>query len=353
MSQCRWLASQRVDAKRSIFDSSALKAAGLGAACSADLQSQGPEYISHLWGHVLENAEFYSRHQSSADFQLALDVGPGAPKFAAVRDGGFGILSRVVRIDGDGDGGKLVLELPDKRRVETAIIVARRQVGGAPSPTICVSSQAGCAMACQFCDTGFLTPMGGAAGMGTSLGIPAWAILEQVLHADAFLQREGLVLGTGHHGGRSANVVFMGMGEPLLNYRQVLEATRTLCAGMSQRRRVMLSTVGVSTHMHALAREAPAGLRLALSLHAPTQDLRAQLLPKAARAWPLQGLLQAVRAFEQATGTGVLLEYILLRGVNDEVTHAEQLAHLIQEEGLRCAGVNLIPYNPTAAGAMF
>merc|ERR1711865_391931 len=90
----------------------------------------------------------------------------------------------------------------------------------------------------------------------------------------------------------------------------------------------------------------------ALSLHAPTQPLREQLLPVAGKTWPLPGLLEACRAYEKGTGTSVLLEYILLRGVNDEELHAQELATLIASSGLSCAGVNLIPYNPTAAGAM-
>lgn len=100
-----------------------------------------------------------------------------------------------------------------------------------------------------------------------------------------------------------------------------------------------------------MARDAPASVQLALSLHAPTQSLRERLLPVAARAWPLPDLLRAVRDFEAATGRGVLLEYVLLRGVNDADEHAETLAELIAENDLQSSGVNLIPYNPTTAGS--
>lgn len=139
------------------------------------------------------------------------------------------------------------------------------------------------------------------------------------------------------------------MGEPLLNYAAVLDASAALCGG-PRGRRVTVSTVGVAPRIASLAQSAPPGLRLALSLHAPTQELRLELLPVAARTWPLAAVMESLRNFEEATGSGVLLEYILLRGVNDEDSHADALAELVRREGLRCAGVNLIPYNPTAAG---
>ncbi|CAE8648094.1 unnamed protein product, partial [Polarella glacialis] len=186
---------------------------------------------------------------------------------------------------------------------------------------------------------------GGASG--GKLNLPTWAILEQVLHAEAWVQRE---MGRDQGPDAASNIVFMGMGEPLLNYNSVLSALRALCQG-SARRKVTLSTVGVTPRIESLTRDFPSGLRLALSLHAPTQELREQLLPVAARAWPLQALMQSVRNFEASTGSGVLIEYILLRGVNDEETHADALADLIVREGLQCAGVNLIPYNPTTAGS--
>jgi len=247
------------------------------------------------------------------------------------------------------DGAKLLLELPDGRQVETVVVVANRRRRGSAAPTVCISSQAGCAMACRFCDTGLLGGKpglaAGNAGTATMLSLPSWAILEQVLHAEALIQREGLASPSS-----PAAIVFMGMGEPLLNYRNVLTVARVLCESVPPRR-VTLSTVGVSPRIDVLAHETPPGLRLALSLHAPTQELREQLLPRAARAWPLPQLLRSVRAFETVTGIGVLLEYILIRGVNDQDHHADALADLIERETLRCAGVNLIPYNPTAAGS--
>ncbi|CAE8611868.1 unnamed protein product [Polarella glacialis] len=315
----------------------------------------------------------------AAAWELALEVGPRSSEASSLRGKGLGLVSRVVRADGGAaaGGAKLLLELSGGQRVETAIIMAadRRRKGG-PAATICISSQAGCAMACRFCDTGLMgrpaeatattafkeaaaavangTPgsskrnldvAGGASG--GKLNLPTWAILEQVLHAEAWVQRE---MGRDQGLDAASNIVFMGMGEPLLNYNSVLSASRALCQG-SARRKVTLSTVGVTPRIESLTRDFPSGLRLALSLHAPTQELREQLLPVAARAWPLQALMQSVRNFEASTGSGVLIEYILLRGVNDEETHADALADLIAREGLQCAGVNLIPYNPTTAGS--
>lgn len=327
------------NAPLSVFDGAALLGVGIG--CRSGLHQQ-----QAVWQHLFKHAEFYSRHQGDS-WALGLEIGPQAAAVRALREAGSGpnLLSRVVRVDGGNgseDGAKLLLELPDGRRVETAIIVSKRR-GRAVTATVCVSSQAGCAMACRFCDTGLL------GGRGT-VNLPAWAILEQVFHAEALLQREWRASGK-DRSTDAAKVVFMGMGEPLLNYRNVLCASRALCGEGVPRRQVTLSTVGVSPRIEALARDGPASLNLALSLHGPTQELREFLLPVAARAWPLPGLLEAVRSFEANTGNGVLLEYILIRGINDDEGHASQLADLIKKEGLQCAGVNLIPYNPTSAGA--
>lgn len=339
--------------ERSIFDAVAL----------TEVVGLDGTRASVLWQQLLfgQTAEFYARHQGREAWQLALEVGPSIPDQALLRGAPLGVLSRVIRVDGGADSGglKLLSVLPDGRRLETAVVLSDRRGRGLASATICVSSQAGCAMGCRFCDTGLLgTPT---TRKNALIGLPSWAILEQVLHAEALLYREGFSYPSRGSGGRSgvgsedsigpANVVFMGMGEPLLNYRSVLSAVKSLCGhGHMRRRRVTLSTVGVSPRIAELGRDAPPGLRLALSLHAPTQDLREQLLPHAARAWPLPELLRVIRDFEAATDSGVLLEYILLHGLNDEEGHADALAELIRREELRCAGVNLIPYNPTIAG---
>ncbi|CAJ1356674.1 unnamed protein product, partial [Effrenium voratum] len=164
-----------------------------------------------LWRHLAKHAEFYCRNQDT--WNLALDLGPPCdaltPMVATRRMRERSILSRVVRSEGDAaSGGKLVIALPGNKQIETAIVVSRKR--SATQPTICVSSQAGCAMACRFCDT----------GLRRGVDLPAWAILEQVLHAEAWLQRANLT---------ASNVVFMGMGEPLLNYSNTLAALNLLC----------------------------------------------------------------------------------------------------------------------------
>ena len=288
-----------------------------------------------IWNHLVRHAEFYSRNQDS--WNLALDLGPASPTLEATRNTGCGLASRVLRCDGSlsSGGGKLLISLPCGMQIETAVIVSKMRPGELQG-TICVSSQGGCAMACRFCDTGLIRQTSG----GTGINLPEWAILEQVLHAEAWLQREGSQ--------KVSNVVFMGMGEPLLNYGNVLGAARMLRASGHK---VTLSTVGVAPQIRKLAKDAPQGLNLALSLHAPTQELREELLPVASRSWKLSEVLSAVRQFEEVTGTGVLIEYILIRDVNDGDEQAVALANLITEERIKCAGINLIPYNPTDAGA--
>ena len=290
----------------------------------------------NIWNHLVKHAEFYSRNQDN--WNLALDWGPASEVLKATQNSGCGLASRVLRSEGGASfgGGKLLISLPSRLQIETAIIVPKTRASEPIQGTICASSQGGCAMACRFCDTGLIRQQGDSRG----INLPAWAILEQVLHAEAWLQREGSQ--------RASNVVFMGMGEPLLNYTNVLEAARML---LSSGHKVTLSTVGVAPQIRKLAKEAPPGLNLALSLHAPTQELREKLLPVASKSWSLVEVFSGVREYEAATGTGVLLEYILIRDVNDGDEQASALAEAVVRERLRCAGINLIPYNPTTAGA--
>eukprot|EP00929_Paragymnodinium_shiwhaense_P122775 TRINITY_DN9583_c0_g1_i1.p1 TRINITY_DN9583_c0_g1~~TRINITY_DN9583_c0_g1_i1.p1 ORF type:complete len:433 (+),score=22.65 TRINITY_DN9583_c0_g1_i1:153-1451(+) len=327
---------------RSIFDSTAFKEV-------ESLRSEKQQRA--LWNHLFQHSELYARIMAvDSAASSAWTCGPRGPGTAALSKSEHAsdlkILSQLVRTECDANGGaKLLLEFPDRRRVEVAIIVAPRRRSSVAS-TICLSSQAGCAMACRFCDTGLLG-VEQADSRGRMLGLPAWAILEQVLHAEAYLQREKSVSTPSH-------IVFMGMGEPLLNYSEVLAVSHALCGSddVSRKRRVTLSTVGVAPRIVTLGRDAPRELQLALSLHAPTQDLRVQLMPVAAKSWPLSSLMESVRTYEASTDMGVLLEYILIDGVNDQDHHAEALAQLIASEQLRCSGVNLIPYNPTTAGAI-
>ncbi|TVS05326.1 MAG: 23S rRNA (adenine(2503)-C(2))-methyltransferase RlmN [Cyanobium sp. PLM2.Bin73] len=218
---------------------------------------------------------------------------------------------------------KLLLATHDGLSLETVGIPAEGRL------TVCLSSQVGCPMACSFCATG-------KGGLQRSLAVHE--IVDQVLSV-----REVM-------GERPSHVVFMGMGEPLLNSEAVLDAIACLCTdlGMAQRQ-ITVSTVGVPKTLPTLAERAlerlgRAQFTLAVSLHAPDQRLREQLIPTA-HAYPLEALLADCRRYVAITGRRLSFEYILLGGLNDQPQHAEALARLIR--GFQ-SHVNLIPYNPIA-----
>jgi 23S rRNA (adenine2503-C2)-methyltransferase len=200
--------------------------------------------------------------------------------------------------------------------------------------TICVSSQAGCGMACPFCATG---------QAGLTRNLSAAEIVAQVV-AGARALAQGEVPGGP---GRISNVVFMGMGEPLANYSRVLAAVRRITdpvpdgLGIS-RRGVTISTVGLVPAIARLARER-LPVRLAVSLHAPDDELRDELVP-VNRRWKVAEVLEEAWAYAAATGRRVSIEYALIREINDQAWRAEALAGLLS--GQR-AHVNLIPLNPT------
>jgi 23S rRNA (adenine2503-C2)-methyltransferase len=203
--------------------------------------------------------------------------------------------------------------------------------------TVCVSSQAGCGMACPFCATG---------QNGLTRNLSTAEIVEQVVAGARAVQRGDLP-----GGGRLSNVVFMGMGEPLANYPRLVGALRRLTdpapdgLGLSQRS-VVVSTVGLVPAIHKLAAE---GLQttLAVSLHAPDDELRNTLVPVNTR-WPVAEVLGAARAYADATGRRVSIEYALIRDVNDQPERADLLGRLLAARlGKAMAHVNLIPLNPT------
>jgi len=201
--------------------------------------------------------------------------------------------------------------------------------------TVCVSSQAGCGMGCPFCATG-------QGGLRRNL-TPA-EILVQVTDAARRLRAAELPGGSG----RLSNVVFMGMGEPLANYRAVLSAVRTIVApdglGISARG-VTISTVGLVPQMERLAAEG-LPVTLAVSLHAPDDALRDELCPMNKR-WSVAPVLDAARAYFDRTGRRVSIEYALIRDINDQAWRADALADELTARGPAWAHVNLIPLNPT------
>ena len=204
--------------------------------------------------------------------------------------------------------------------------------------TLCISSQAGCGMACPFCATG---------QGGLTRNLSTAEIVEQVRSAAATAARGEL----GGGPGRLSNVVFMGMGEPLANFNRVLATLHRLIdpapAGFGlSRRSVTVSTVGLVPAIGRLA-DAQLDVTLAVSLHAPDDELRDTLVPVNTR-WKVAEVLAAARRYAKATGRRISIEYALIRDVNDQPWRADLLGKLLREQvGTRLTHVNLIPLNPT------
>ncbi|MGW5298403.1 23S rRNA (adenine(2503)-C(2))-methyltransferase RlmN [Rhodococcus aetherivorans] len=203
--------------------------------------------------------------------------------------------------------------------------------------TLCISSQAGCGMACPFCATG---------QGGLNRNLSTAEIVDQVRAAAAAL-RDGDVAGGP---GRLSNVVFMGMGEPLANYKRVVAAVRRITApppeglGLSQRS-VTVSTVGLAPAIRRLADE-DLSVTLAVSLHTPDDELRDTLVPVNNR-WPVAEVLDAARYYADRTGRRVSVEYALIRDVNDQPWRADMLGKKLHKALGPLVHVNLIPLNPT------
>ena len=192
--------------------------------------------------------------------------------------------------------------------------------------SVCVSSQSGCPLTCTFCATG---------SMRFGRNLTGSEILDQVLH---FRRMEPL-----------DHLVFMGMGEPLMNVDAVLAAARRLPDAGITHRRTTVSTVGWLPGLEAFA-ACGMPLRLAFSLHAPDDELRSRIMPVNER-YPLADVLAACRAHFERTNRTVFIEYVMLAGVNDSPAQARELASLLDPESFK---VNLIPYNPiSSAGGLY
>jgi len=222
----------------------------------------------------------------------------------------------------DGETHKYLLRLPDGQMIETVLM----EYSGMRR-TACISTQAGCAMGCVFCATG---------QMGFARHLTAGEIIEQAIHVARILEAEGE---------RLSNVVLMGMGEPFHNYDATLTAIWRLIdpatMGIGQRH-VTVSTVGLVPAIRQFAQEG-LQVRLAISLHAATNDERSALLP-VNRRYPLDELLAAVRDYIEQTGRRVTFEWALIEGQNDSAREAHTLGKLLK--GLLCH-LNVIPLNPT------
>jgi 23S rRNA (adenine2503-C2)-methyltransferase len=234
----------------------------------------------------------------------------------------------------EADGGttvKTLWHLFDGAKVESVLMrYAHRS-------TLCVSSQAGCGMACPFCATGQL---------GLTRNLSTAEVVEQVRSAAA-----ALVAGEVPGGPtRLSNVVFMGMGEPLANYKTVMETVRRLVApvpqglGMSARN-ITVSTVGLVPAMRKLAKEG-IPVTLALSLHAPDDELRNELVPINTR-WSVKETIDAAYEYFQTTGRRVSIEYALMKDINDQAWRADLLGTELNRRGRGWVHCNPIPLNPT------
>ncbi|KAI4372983.1 hypothetical protein MLD38_011158 [Melastoma candidum] len=217
---------------------------------------------------------------------------------------------------------KLLIQLEDNRLIETVGIPVQAEKGSMRL-TACVSSQVGCPLRCSFCATG---------KGGFSRNLKPHEIVEQVLAIEDVFNH------------RVTNVVFMGMGEPMLNLKSVLEAHQCLNKEVQIGQRMMtISTVGVPNTIKRLASHKLQST-LAVSLHAPNQKLREKIVPSA-KSYPLDALMKDCRDYFRETGRRVSFEYALLAGVNDQEEHTKELADLIHVWG-HGYHVNLIPFNP-------
>jgi 23S rRNA (adenine2503-C2)-methyltransferase len=227
-----------------------------------------------------------------------------------------GVSRRVESQDGT---VKFLFSLADGKTIESVLIPETKRL------TLCISTQAGCAFGCAFCATALL---------GLERNVSSAEIVDQVLEASRTLPIDK----------RITNVVLMGMGEPLANYAQTLKALDIMTdtswgIGISPRR-ITLSTVGLVPQIRRLMDET--SVNLAISLHAPTDELRARLMP-VNRKYGLKELMDCCRSLPIPRRKRITFEYVLLRGINDSVESAQALCDLLS--GIRCK-VNVIPFNP-------
>lgn len=217
---------------------------------------------------------------------------------------------------------KTLLTLEDGLEVETVLMrhIDKRN-------TVCVSSQVGCPMNCAFCATG---------KMGFKRNLEVWEILEQILFFARYLKQDNEKI---------TNVVFMGMGEPFMNYQNIMTAIKILNDKNGFNlgaRHISISTCGVTEGIEKLAEE-NLQINLAISLHAPDNETRSKIMP-ANKNYPIEKILKAVDDYIKKTNRQVMFEYVMLRGVNDSEEYAKALAKLLNKPLYM---VNLISYNPT------
>lgn len=223
----------------------------------------------------------------------------------------------VVKKERSSDGAeKYLFGLEDGHTIETVLIPDKDRL------TLCVSSQVGCAMGCLFCITG---------RSGLVRDLKAWEIVDQVLSVNRLIMPK-----------KVTNIVLMGMGEPLGNFDEVVDALkRTISYIGISKRRITLSTAGLAPKIFELPGKAP-DVNLAISLNAATDAVRDRIMP-INRKYPLRALMDACRRFPLKPQRRLTFEYVLIAGVNDSAEDARMLIRLLR--GIRCK-INLIPLNP-------
>lgn len=229
-------------------------------------------------------------------------------------------INGIMHQSGDSGSIKALIKLEDGIVVETVLMLHKDKRN-----TICVSSQAGCAVGCKFCKTGEL---------GFKRNLSAEEIIAQVLFFSRYLKTIGK---------RITNVVFMGMGEPFLNYDNFLNSVKILNDENKfniGQRKISVSTCGITEKIKMLA-DVNLQINLAVSLNAPNDKIRMEIMP-IAKKYPINELLSSVRYYIEKTNRRVMLEYVLLKDINDLPENAEELSKKIR--GLLCF-VNLIPFN--------
>ena len=297
----------------------------------ADLDVAGRRAAVEALGEPGYRADQISRHyfeRHTADPDQMTDL-PAATRESLVGDLLPALLTPVSELTCDaGTTVKSLWRLFDGALIESVLM---RYPG---RTTVCISSQAGCGMNCPFCATG---------QAGLTRNLSAAEIVDQAVAAARLIESGAVAGGPG----RLSNVVFMGMGEPLANYRAVIDSVRRLTdptpagLGLSQRS-VTVSTVGLVPAMRRLTDER-LSVTLALSLHAPDDELRDTLVPVNTR-WPVAEVLDAAFDYVARTKRRLSIEYALIRDINDQAWRADRLGRLLAG---RLAHVNLIPLNPT------
>jgi len=214
---------------------------------------------------------------------------------------------------------KFLFELSDGKKIETVLMREKERV------TLCISTQAGCALNCIFCATG---------SMGLERNLSAGEIVDQIICAKEHLKEDEKI----------TNLVIMGMGEPLLNYENTLKSIRMIQSelGLSlSAKRITLSTAGIVPRIYKLADEG-LKIKLALSLNAPDDELRKKLMP-ITKKYPLSKVMETLKHYAKTNDTRITFEYVLIKDINDSKEQALELAKLVR--GIPCK-INLIPYNP-------